>query len=651
MHRLAEYCNNGKGDFCFVMKLHAPNGKSQTYFFEQDPVTIEEVCRHYWCNFIQREHSYFGNSTAMTTTTAGVNIHPIIPSSTNNVLRSYINLHCNANADYRMYESNRVIFRRYSIASVDAKIVAYQAVSAIFAVYYVITMINLVSTVKERVRDKAQTNVPLVPSILRTFSNRAFGPLLAAWALDGLALSALVSMFPFYIRYVIKPSSLHANPVPEWMKSFVNTTKMPSEWCMGLSVAALLLVAILSAPFWLWLSLKRGKFQAWLWYNAANAVSNILFLIPGAGDWELAIGIMAINGFPVGGQFLINSILSDVIDYDEFLNGSRSEGAFSVFATLIPKFVSIPAGALPLAIIYILGFRSPIDGVDQPQTDTVVNFIRFCFILLPFLCVCLAFLIKTTFPIKRKETAETISQGILLHAKGEEALDPLTGEMTKLLLYSEEEAEVVWSLESFTHKMLLNLLENRDHTIIVKSIRTNIVCATIFEIIFLTLVIVFFKDLCDPAMAIVPILSIIFFGIVLCYLLVNISRYFDAKKLVVFEYNDKSRELLARVIKVKQKGQRAGLYEPFMRRVSSGLKSITNRLGSFGERRDSIKSTQDQHESAIMNSNGECEKSSWATVDGNMENRKGGESRAITSKESADSIETNVQPPGHVDPD
>ena len=85
--------------------------------------------------------------------------------------------------------------------------------------------------------------------------------------------------------------------------------------------------------------------------------------MPGAGDWELAISIMAINGFPVGGQFLINSILSDVIDYDEFLNGSRSEGSFSVFATLIPKFVSIPAGALPLAIIYVLDFRAPIDGV------------------------------------------------------------------------------------------------------------------------------------------------------------------------------------------------------------------------------------------------------------------------------------------------
>lgn len=666
VHRLAEHCNNGKGDFCFVMRLHSLDGKTHDYFFEQDPVTIENTCGNYWCSFLSPSspaHAFFGNITASSSSSnAGMNglsaaagvsalpptsMQPMTTIATTGggmhnsaALTTYAASHCKPGIDYSAYANSRVTFRRYSIASVDAKIVSYQAVSAIFAIYYVMTMINLVWTVKERKRDFDQTNVPLVPSILRTFSNRAFGPLLAAWALDGLALSALVSMFPFYIRYVIKPSSVEANPVPAWMKLFINTTKMPSEWCMGLSVAALLLVAICSAPFWLWLSLKKGKFQAWLWYNAANAFSNILFLVPGAGDWELAISIMAINGFPVGGQFLINSILSDVIDYDEFLNGSRSEGSFSVFATLIPKFVSIPAGALPLAIIYILGFRAPIDGVDQHQTQTVISFIRFCFILLPFVCVCLAFAIKTTFPIKTKETAETISEGIQLHAQGLEALDPLTGEMTKLLSYSEEESEVVWNLESFTHKMLLGLLENRDHRPIVRTIQRNIGFAVFLEVAFLTLVIVFFKDLCDPAMAIIPILAIIFFGIMLCYLLVNISRYIDAKKLVIFEHNEKSRELLARVIQVrreplershgspyaclriaqrahatvtaiaivdhhpdngelmrassllmmmyrsidlqvKKKGQRAGLYEPLVRQFSMSLRKISNRLGSF----------------------------------------------------------------------
>ena len=61
----------------------------------------------------------------------------------------------------------------------------------------------------------------------------------------------------------------------------------------------------------------------------------------------------------MGGQFLANSVVADVIDYDEFLNGSRSEASFSVFATLIPKFVSIPASAIPIAILASIGFKDP----------------------------------------------------------------------------------------------------------------------------------------------------------------------------------------------------------------------------------------------------------------------------------------------------
>ena len=73
----------------------------------------------------------------------------------------------------------------------------------------------------------------------------------------------------------------------------------------------------------------------------------------------------------VGGQFLVNTIMADVIDYDEFLNAARSEAAFSVFATLIPKFVAIPASAVPLALINLLGFVQPVDGVAQVQNDGV----------------------------------------------------------------------------------------------------------------------------------------------------------------------------------------------------------------------------------------------------------------------------------------
>ena len=96
--------------------------------------------------------------------------------------------------------------------------------------------------------------------------------------------------------------------------------------------------------------------------------------------------------------------MSDVIDYDEFLNGSRSEGAFSVFATLIPKFVAIPASAIPLAVINLLGFNQPIAGVAQNQPKQVESFIQVSFVMLPFSCAVLSFLIKFLYPIKADKT-------------------------------------------------------------------------------------------------------------------------------------------------------------------------------------------------------------------------------------------------------
>ena len=36
--------------------------------------------------------------------------------------------------------------------------------------------------------------------------------------------------------------------------------------------------------------------------------------------------VTALNGFPMGGNFLADSIIADTIDYDELLNGTRNEG-------------------------------------------------------------------------------------------------------------------------------------------------------------------------------------------------------------------------------------------------------------------------------------------------------------------------------------
>lgn len=86
---------------------------------------------------------------------------------------------------------------------------------------------------------------------------------------------------------------------------------------MGLSVMGLLFAAMLSAPAWLYIGKRIGKYYAWMIYNVVSVVTNLLFFIPAEGDPMQTILVMAVNGIPVGGQFLTNSVLADVIDYDE----------------------------------------------------------------------------------------------------------------------------------------------------------------------------------------------------------------------------------------------------------------------------------------------------------------------------------------------
>ena len=61
-----------------------------------------------------------------------------------------------------------------------------------------------------------------------------------------------------------------------------------------------------------------------------------------------------------------------MIDYEEFLHGARSEGAFSVYATLVNKTVAIPGSAIPLGILSMIGFVYPINGEAQ-VSHTIPN--------------------------------------------------------------------------------------------------------------------------------------------------------------------------------------------------------------------------------------------------------------------------------------
>jgi len=408
---------------------------------------------------------------------------------------------------------------------------AFSTVAVIFGVYHVVAIAVCILNIEERPASQAaaKVKVPLIGSVLRAFRNKAFKPLLFAWALDGLALTSLLTMFPFFVRYWIKSDGATAQR---------NGVAMDPAVCMGLSVVAMLFMAMLSSPVWLWLSARFSKYQAWLVYNVFNVLTNLLLFVPQEGQTRLMILIAGANGIPVGGQFLINSILADVIDYDEFLHGSRSEGSYSVFATLIPKFVAIPASAIPLALINSIGFRGPVDGVAQHQPRLVETFIRLMFVLFPFVSFFVAIFIKLRFPIKTRETAQKISEGISLQGIGEPAADPLTGRVVDNSWVTDAERRAIWVLEHFSDAQLRLLVDGPPGDAaggparLRASARALLVGSAAFCATWVVVAGATFRFLHSPKLSIVPVLAIILFGLSFAYACVGWVRWRNAVGMV-----------------------------------------------------------------------------------------------------------------------
>lgn len=116
---------------------------------------------------------------------------------------------------------------QYGLSMLNATRYSYTGVACCFALFYVVACFNLVYRVKESTKGQDQIVVPLVPSILRAFKNIAFRPLLVGWMLDAVALTALATMFPFFIEYVIKPDGEKAQQLG---------MPMSVEICLGLSL-------------------------------------------------------------------------------------------------------------------------------------------------------------------------------------------------------------------------------------------------------------------------------------------------------------------------------------------------------------------------------------------------------------------------------
>jgi Na+/melibiose symporter-like transporter len=404
---------------------------------------------------------------------------------------------------------------------------AFTMVGAGFAGWYILTSIICVCCIKERSQIDGGASLheppPLVPSMLNTFNNKPFVMLLPAWACDAVTTGIIASMVSYFVRYVVKPEfqpGCADGLSDDWWCRSVPVT--------GLSVTMTLCAAFIFTPVWLFIAKKLGKRKTWLIWSMTMAVTNAFYILVGEGDHWKCIVISGINGIPFGAKFLADAILADIIDYDEFLTGQRSEATYTMFKSFLPKICAIPAAAIPLALLNVFGHVPPVNGRIQLQPPAIAIYCQVVTVVIPTLASLVATYFKWKFPLKTKEQCDQISSGVGKHMLGQAAPEPITGVKYKLETFKEDELQGAYLLDSFRGTQIIeDLLENKEEA--TKKNYSKAICNVVVALssILLSIISTYittsmnicsggpetcFRMLEEPKYSFFPVLSIIWFG-------------------------------------------------------------------------------------------------------------------------------------------
>ena len=315
----------------------------------------------------------------------------------------------------------------------------YALFATIFAVLLSLLYFNLVATVRERPGFANREANPLVPGLRRVMRNRAFRVLLGVYVTSSVTGAIPGLMMPYFTKYVLQPAD-------------------PDRW-LALFLGIYFGSGFLALPIWMALARRFGKKFAWLCSFVPGITGSLaIFFLLGPGDLALTAGILVWTGSAFSaGMFLGPSMQADVIDYDELYSGKRREAQYNGLWSVMTKFTVIPSMAIPLAILAAYGYEPNVE-----QTQTVKDWIRGIFGLAPAITSVLAFILALRFPITRA-IHKRIWEGIRAHARGRDAIDPLTGQRLPPPTDRGLPEQTGWFLDHFSPKELRRMLVRGRH--------------------------------------------------------------------------------------------------------------------------------------------------------------------------------------------
>lgn len=227
---------------------------------------------------------------------------------------------------------------------ITSRTVAGEIVSLVILVSSIITF--LVTKGKDTIQSDKTKQLPFFVSFGSVLRNKMFLILLFAFVIAtiGRTFNSAIALYYYEYRLGLKESQVVINILLPFF-----------------------LVLMLSIGFWVWISKKIGKkIPAFLGVFGLGLLTVIVYPLFPYGELKPPLIAAFFGGIFAGSILIMDSILTDVVDYDEYKTGEKREGLYFGIWKMGVKFSQAFGIALTGFLLDFIGFQN---GLTEQSTE------------------------------------------------------------------------------------------------------------------------------------------------------------------------------------------------------------------------------------------------------------------------------------------
>lgn len=259
---------------------------------------------------------------------------------------------------------------------------AYLMSAGIFAFLSIVIMLLCAGNIKERIDDTEQNDKGFFTTLKEFFKLPEFRNVMMCYLLSMVGFDIIMAVFMF----------------------FINDSLGFGGGAMAMVFVAIPLVCAIASSFvWVKLSEKFNKHKVYVFACIYMAFVLIFAIFVPAKNVFTTILLCVFAGFGMSAiQILPYASVPDVVEVDEYVNGTRREGAYYGITQFMYKVANGVSIALVSAVLGAFGYKESMDGSLIQQPDSALLAVRIVLGALPGVI----FLISTIFSRKANLSRE-----------------------------------------------------------------------------------------------------------------------------------------------------------------------------------------------------------------------------------------------------